>query len=815
MATLGPIATDAVHTDATPRSAHSSNQQHGTERDNSSMESSHDEEDEARADPDAQTTVNDFLDFSEYLPSDMMRSLTLIGALDDAHADSSLKLHELTKTWGDLPNRPANERPVPAKLRADISEQMTQALSSRIYAHAEAVRMSESVNRHYNKAMFLQVKLQAMMDNWPTEEQQAMSPVASKSPQLSRSKLKSQAGADGAQKVRQKRAPLVTVPGEVLAPYDIEYETVTEGSDGSSDEEGTAVTVRRTPAPGPKIKLINTSKPTPKPPARATHTSTGASGPSAEEISANQAALLKPPPPDAEIGGPHAPWLQLTQHELARLRKRMKKNATWVPSETMILRELRELRRGPEHYQEAKKRMEEEGKSFHATLPVPSVEDSSGSMQLPVGAISVESVVADELPTSNKGMKLNEAKKLKREALAKMAAEDAEESAKKMAATAKLFLESNGNGAASPSASENAKESNAAKAPKPRTTSRSHAKRKRDAEGDVGSEPPEETETPSARPVVKRTKTETPVPPPQYGKPSHIAPSSEASSTQNHATQPVANSTAPPIETPVPLPIPFQNSASSSIARIAKSPTPNGNSSTLGATTTTVPVKLPATETPVPLPRSSERRKSITPVAPSARDLPAAEATRRETRADAAKRSQQQQVQQSEMKVEPQVQSLNIPEDLPSRRASSRGTTPAKSTPAPEASSSDRPGSRGKAMSQEPQSSLAMDRPRRASTARNTPAPEPRPPSRRSKRPAPGVIKTTKSGGNSAVGKRKTAPKKKARATRRDKDEPAEIEMEDVDDEGNPIDPNEPRYCICKNYSYGTMIQCDNVDVSC
>lgn len=772
------------------------------------MASSEDSGPEARADPDAQTTVNDFLDFTEYLPSDMMRSLNLIGSLDDSHADSSLMLHELTKTWGELPNRPSNERPAPVKLRADISAQMSQALSSRIYAHAESLRISETVNRHYNKAMFLQVKLQAMMDNWP-EEQQALSPVASKSPQLSRSRLKGQSGADGTQKVRQRKAPIVTVPGEVLAPYDIEYETVTEGSDGSSDE-GTAVTVRRTPAPGPKIKLVNTVKTTPKPPARANHASTVVAGPSAEEISANQAALLKPPPPDAEIGGPHAPWLQLTQHELARLRKRMKKNATWIPSETMILRELRDLQRGPEHYQEAKKKVEDEGKSFNAALPVPSVEDGSGAMQLPVGAISVESVAADELPTSNKGMKLNEAKKLKREALAKMAAEDAEESAKKMAATAKLFLEGNGNGAASPSASENAKETGA-KGPKPRPNSRSNAKRKRETEADVGSEPPEETDTPSARPVVKRNKTETPVPPPQYGKSSHSASTAEAANIQTQTAQ-VA---VPFVETPVPLPIPFQSSANSSIAGPAKSPTPNGNSSTVSATTSTVPVRPPATETPVPLPRSSDKRKSVTPVAPLARDLPASEGLRRETRADAAKRSQQQLLHQSDVKPEPQALSLHVPEELPPRRASSRGTTSGKSTPTPEALPNGRPGSRGNTMSQEPQSSLAMDRPRRASTARNTPAPEPRPPSRRSKRPAPGIIRTTKSGGNSAVGKRKTAPKKKARAMRRDKDQQIEIEMEDVDDEGNPIDPNEPRYCICKNYSYGTMIQCDNVDVSC
>ena len=69
------------------------------------------------------------------------------------------------------------------------------------------------------------------------------------------------------------------------------------------------------------------------------------------------------------------------------------------------------------------------------------------------------------------------------------------------------------------------------------------------------------------------------------------------------------------------------------------------------------------------------------------------------------------------------------------------------------------------------------------------------------------------------MGKRKAAPRKKARgSTRKDKgaSQPPEqdvVEVE-VDDDGNVIDPNEPRYCLCNGVSFGTMIQCDNVDVS-
>ena len=81
------------------------------------------------------------------------------------------------------------------------------------------------------------------------------------------------------------------------------------------------------------------------------------------------------------------------------------------------------------------------------------------------------------------------------------------------------------------------------------------------------------------------------------------------------------------------------------------------------------------------------------------------------------------------------------------------------------------------------------------------------------------------------MGKRKAAPRKKsARAStgggggggggvvRKDSKSAAEMggagdaDVE-VDDDGNVIDQDEPRYCLCNRVSFGTMIQCDN-DVS-
>ncbi|KAF4991941.1 hypothetical protein FGRMN_7495 [Fusarium graminum] len=835
---------------------------------------------ESRADPDAQTTVTDFLDFTDYLPSDIVRSLTLIGKLDETYAKASHNVHDLTTVWGRLPTLAPEERPAPAQLRADISEQLDQAVNSRAFAHAEAIRMSDNINRHYNKAKVLLAKLQKMRDNYPIEEPK--SPVQSRSPQLARSKAGVKVGGDGGQKPRRPQVPRIIVPGEVLAPYDLDYDTYTDETDVSSDEDSDVpMPNRRTPAPGARIKLIS-NKP-PKTPNRHSRPAAYASPALIQAAAANNAALLRPPPEDAVVGSPDAPWLQLTQYELARLRKRMKKNATWTPSETMIARELKYLGRGPDAYHEAKKHAEDEGQTFEPPVPTPIIDTESGEKQLPAGALDAETLEAEEVPTTNRGMKLNEAKKVKREVLAKMAAEEAEESARKMNEAAKLFLgngnnnnkESNGTPKTptseapketpkpkeapkhketpknkeipkpketpaieeAPKPQETPKPKEIAKPAKTRAGSRS-TKRKREPEAEesnAANEIGEKNDSQPARPQVKRVKTETPVPPPHQVRLSKgPTPETASGSSSAPGDRPVVSHA----ETPVPIPVPGMTTRGS-----AKSPTPNpATMSNAG------PIKPPPPhQTPVPLPMT-ESRKSVTPVLP-----PVRETTKRETRGEAAKRTQQAQQQQTELPqpqvIEPipeasgeeplkheqksspllQTQPVQIalapphsplpPPPLPqlapeaaNKQVLSRAPTP-RLTPGPEGLAIRRPSSRGKAASQEPQPSLAADRPRRASTARNTPAPEPRPP-KRTKRPAPGIVSTTKSGGNSAVGKRKAPPKRKVRS-KKDRGS-VDTEMEDavdVDDDGNPIDPDEPKYCLCNRVSFGTMIACENSDV--
>ncbi|OIW33245.1 hypothetical protein CONLIGDRAFT_553301, partial [Coniochaeta ligniaria NRRL 30616] len=757
-----------------------------------------------RADPDAQATVTDFLDFTEYLPSDMTRSLTLIGKLDQTYFDASTNLHNLTTKWAQLPSLPPEERPVPVQLRAEISDNLSNAVSARVYSHAEASRMADNVAKHYNRAKSILTKLKSMLDNWPPADEQK-SPVATRSPQMTRAP-KITLRVDG-QRVRRQQVPRITVPGEVLAPYELNYETYGSGSESSSEEadEGLSIPASRataTPAPQPRIKLVKNPKPPKTPKTPKPRTSVSAPAAANPELSTSKIlAKLQPPPDNAVAGSADAPWLQLTTYELAKLRKRMKKNASWAPSDTMIARELKSLGRGVESYRAARQKAEEEGEPFEDHVPSPVLDGETGATVMPPGALSMEAMAAEERNLSNRGMKLNEAKKSKRENLARLAAEEAEASARQMIEAAKAMF--------TPSQPSSAPEQPSQAKPERKTRER---KRKRDSVAETDAEKPDGLEIQAQRPQFKRTKTETPVPHPQLGS-NNASQSGQETLVQQQHLNPSATPVIPRT-TPVPVPIPGRDQSAKT--QPTASPASSTNASNGTATKSAiVPLKPPA-ETPIP-PPVHETRKSATPILPPVR----------ETRKSQAARLQEQQ----QASTPTEVQS-NKPRSRPATPAARPVTPAVDHGEAPAATSGPatrRPASRGKAASQEPLS-LATDRPRRASTARNTPAPPEtlpaRPVSRRqSKRPAPGVISRTNSGGNSAVGRRKAAPKRKSTGasrtgTKKDKGSTgaaggvdaagAEAQEVEVDDEGKVVDPNEPRYCLCNRVSFGMMIQCDN-----
>lgn len=124
-------------------------------------------------------------------------------------------------------------------------------------------------------------------------------------------------------------------------------------------------------------------------------------------ISVHNALLrLGPPPPDAKIGSKHLPWLRLSEWETMILRQKMKKNAKWKPSEDMVKRELVHRERGARAYYAAKETAEREGRQ---------VVDDDG---IETGLAGREKLTRfEDWEKPNVGMKLNLAKKRKREML--------------------------------------------------------------------------------------------------------------------------------------------------------------------------------------------------------------------------------------------------------------------------------------------------------------------------------------------------------------------------------------------------------------
>jgi hypothetical protein len=372
-------------------------------------------------DPENQAVVTDFLDFTEYLPSDMIRSLTLIGQLDQTYYDASAKVNELTQKYGELPNLPAGGKPHPVKLRADISENLGQAVSARTLSLAEANRMYENVDRHYNRAKTILAKLQESLANFPPSRQPSPVPQQKAKPPKITLTLGGGTSAENQPRPRQHRAPRITVPGEVLAPYELDYFSFgsEDSEDWDSDDEpltpvGFGANSGKIRLKLSKSKKDKSSKPPrgPRPPGvMGTNVHSAVAGIS----TSNALAKLKPPPADAVKGDEHLPWLQLNAWELAHLRKRMKKNAIWSPSDTMIARELKMLGRGIEAYRAAKAKAEAAGEPFDQPQP----PQLRGETVYAEGAISVEALRLEEPQLSNRGMKLNEAKKLKKENQAK------------------------------------------------------------------------------------------------------------------------------------------------------------------------------------------------------------------------------------------------------------------------------------------------------------------------------------------------------------------------------------------------------------
>ncbi|KAI2718924.1 hypothetical protein DTO013E5_1690 [Penicillium roqueforti] len=613
-------------------------------------------------DPDAQATVTDFIDYTEYLPADLIRSLTLIRGLDDRYLDSAQAVHELTHIYGQLPDLPSDTRPGAIALRKDISSQLDRAINARESAYAEACRLYDVVDRHFDRLGCIRQKLEALPKPATEEPSPLPEPLSKR--------------ARGGKKAIKDATTRITLRLDNNRNRRDKNRKRLLGADGAFDPDSPLASTEQSDLEGELIK----SAPKPaRPPKKekARRPSLGTAQSTAQAL-----ALLKPPPADAKLGSEDLPWLRLTEWEMTRLRKKMKKNAVWQPSEVMIHRELALANRGWEAYRAAKALAEETGGEFIDCDNIEETRRGEAAKDL------------EETKLSNRGMKLNEAKKLKREQLAREQA----------------LMEGEGGVSVKPLPSP---------AQAPPAANRSSRKRKREevipeATELVAPEPPKPTQV--AAPVAP--------PAPVAVLSSRTGPSRRRSSrgavpaaeTNSDLTLPIKTHTSPALEATFspPLPSPAGSGPNPSLVQVVTTPTP--------------PVTRPSSRRSVAAASIEGGTLSsvLTAIAVSGRD----------------------------------------------RRIKS--ATPAHKPPI-----------------------------REPSHAPSVPGP-----ARRRKRPAPGPISTGQDGGAAvSYGRRKAKPGKKRLSIRDSQDVR-------VDEDGvlEQIDANEPRYCLCGDVSFGTMICCENQD---
>ncbi|KIW06412.1 uncharacterized protein PV09_02863 [Verruconis gallopava] len=748
-------------------------------------------------DPELHSVVTDFVDYTEYFPSDMIRSLTLIRNLDERYADATHQVHEYALQLG----KPATDA---AELRRKMSKALQQATIYREAACAEANRLADSAHRNRKRLALIKRKLQAL----PLPPSRDPTPVPV-SPQTTRSRKEEKTPKltlhiDGGRKKLKHRR--ILVPGEVLPPPSASDGAYTQSEESSGDEQESVVeTIERRGRKSHNIKVPKTPKQpkqkAPKPlkvrvPGQGTNVHSQVAGIS----TSNALALLTPPPPDAKPGSKHQPWFKLTEYEMAFLRKTMKKNAVWTPSDTMIRRYLRDHKRGVEFYEKAKAEAEAKGEEFLDEDPYDPDKPTLGP-----GEVAPDAPSGQAQALENRGMRLNVAKKEK----AQKRKEQAEKEAAAAAEAAKAAVEAEPTKKQSPSSVSSASSSPTQKdkgAKKEMKTTRS-SKKKQGLEGatqsldflnndlaNLFSAGPSRLQDSITITIPGSSKKE-----PRSsrkrkreGEKDIVIPSVESSASKESAIPPGPKKLK--INHPSLAPKPSSNSQK-------ESPTPTRT--TTITTTTTIPL-APAGSSPK---KTSHKREPTPGPITAPTDVKAAPV-------------QPTAAQSRPRRVSGGVRATIEPSDEDAGALSASS----KEVRATETKDREmRPRSRGsitagKAASAEPPSKPLRElrEKRRASVVDAHPASDSAAPvsgsgaatgasrtTRANRRPAPGFVTDEADGkGKVSVGKRKAAPKKGNGKDRKD-----EIENgEDI------IDPNEPRYCICGDVSWGTMVACENAE---
>ena len=793
--------------------------------------------------PDAQTTVNDFLDYTEFFPSDLVRSLTLIADLDSTYSEAVQHVHALTVQYGKLPALAERERPDPVLLRKQIAQHLQKAINQREFAYTEASRLYEVTVRHCQRSSVIKRKLQAQPQppsrdpTPPPVSPSAHRPINRNYERAPHLRLTFDGGRHGANTSRPRDRHKKTA-----IPLPRGRGRMRRDSDSSDSEIGSGIDVI-----SPRKRKDNRDRHS-----RTTGGRSRAAGVLGTNVhssiagisTSNALAQLAPPPADAKPGSKWAPWKKLTEYEMAVLRKQMKKNAVWTPSQTMMIRELEKKHRTEADYEREKARCEATGEDFLDEEPetLQQIMTASGLGLLaphgpqaanpPPPTEPVDEDAKDETgPVSIrlKPVATKEGRKLDRTSQRQKAMQDAQEligASEKIREAANSLKELNFNSTVATPASQKKKTvvnpSNKRKrdtSPAPTTDGATEATREASvATQDSSSRPPEPKRT-RLQLIAPATNTiSSPIP----------TPASTASTPRDIPASVVAS---PATNTPVPLPDSLKPSTNGNPVQVPLAPAgpstpkvnrvvPKEQSPELTPITTSplAPEESPAMSEALQSPAPA---RAPSPVPAAVSTAPATVSTR-STRGSVAPKA-----------PTPPVASLPpakfsktptpVPEPAPETPAAPtlRPRSARGHVPTPKAQSEEpKPGSEEGRITRETRRHSVFSQPASTSTAvpsvqhqqsqQQQPQQSAIPTTRtslRRKPPPKGEVTVAEDGQKTVTNVKRAQGSKNKKRTNRRMEGRAEASEEVEADE---IDPDEPRYCICDDVSYGQMISCDN-----
>lgn len=500
--------------------------------------------------------------------------------------------------------------------------------------------------------------------------------------------------------------------------------------------------------------------------------------------------------------------MRLTEYEMAVLRKQMKKNAVWTPSLTMVNRELERKHRTEDDYKREKARCEavgedlldEEPESLQQIMAAAVAPPAEAPAPTPAAVVEpmdlVKEAARDESGTISIRLKpadSTDGKKLDRLSQRQQAMRDALElenatSKIQQAADGLKELTFTSHSVSTPASQQRNAESRPAN------------KRKR--QSSLDSDPEDNND--SSRGVSEATQdSETQQPEPKRPRLQLIAPErnsafSPGSTPASVMSTPVdfsaSGEPSPLAHTPVPMTDSRKSSTNASSIQVPLAP----------AGPSTPKVNKPASErsslptTPMTATSMRSRRSPIvsipahTPALPSAQAVATAASSRPRRESVAPKATSPLDASIQTLKTsKPSTPILESASDAPiqtTRPRSARGHVPT-----PKAQSEEpKPNEITKAIRETRRHSIFSQSALTAPTGTRM--------SSRKKPPPKGEVTAAEDGQKTVTNV------KRAQGSKNKKKKKAEEELEPADD----IDPDEVRYCICDDVSYGEMISCDN-----